>query len=158
MANTLIIKKILASMLICALLAAPTAWAGDKSEEEDKKVKSVTMATIKVTAEKRDESAQEIPANITTISQGTVEDAQVWSTEDLLPLVPNLYMVKTGNHSKGGFLSIRGITSWMGGEPTVGFYVDDVYYSSYDTELLDVERIEVLKGPQGTLCQPVLSC
>lgn len=145
------IKAVVTAMLICLLFAGPAASAQDKPVEQAQAPEVVTLATIKVTAEKRDASAQETAVSITTISENTVEDAQLWSTEDLVRLVPNLHMVKTGNHSLAGFLAIRGITSWMGGEPTVGFYIDDVYYSNYDTELLDVERIEVLKGPQGTL-------
>lgn len=145
------ITTILTSTLIGLLLSGPSAWAGEKPDEQTRKAQAVTLATVEVTAEKREASAQEIPLSVTAISQDTVRDAQAWSSEDLVRLAPNLFMIKTGNHSLGGFLAIRGITSWMGGEPTVGFYVDDVFYANYDTELLDVERIEVLRGPQGTL-------
>ena len=135
------------------LLTALNAQAADQTNDQQEQTKSgvVKLTTVKVTAEKREENVQDIPASITTLSETEIEDAQVWSTDDLIGMVPNLFMIKTGNHSMGGFMSIRGITSWMAGEPTVGFYIDDVYYSTFDTELLDVKRIEVLRGPQGTL-------
>ncbi|MGD9124460.1 MAG: TonB-dependent receptor, partial [Desulfarculaceae bacterium] len=145
------INTILTATLMGLLLAGPPAWAEENPDEKTKQSQAVTLATIKVTAEKREASAQEVPISITAVSKETVQDAQVWSTKDLVHLVPNLFLLKTANHSSDGFLAIRGITSWMGGEPTVGFYVDDVFYSNYDLELLDVERIEVLRGPQGTL-------
>lgn len=135
------------------LLSVLTAQAADQTNEQQEQTKSgaVKLTTMKVTAEKREENVQEVPASITTLSETEIEDARIWSTYDLIGMVPNLFMIDPGNHSMAGFMSIRGITGWMAGEPTVGFYVDDVYYSTFDTELLDVQRIEVLRGPQGTL-------
>ena len=49
------------------------------------------------------------------------------------------------------FATIRGITSSMGNSPALGFFVDDVYHPGFDIVLHDVERVEILRGPQGTL-------
>ncbi|MCG8548947.1 MAG: TonB-dependent receptor [Desulfobacterales bacterium] len=126
------------------LLAPGTAFGSDVPEQ-------ARVETLIVTADKRETNIQELGTGITSLSDMDVSDGDIRETEDFIRQVPNLHMVKTGNHSMAGFLSIRGITGWMGGEPTVGFYVDDVFYSNFDTHLLDVERIEVLRGPQGTL-------
>ncbi|OPX39906.1 MAG: hypothetical protein B1H13_08720, partial [Desulfobacteraceae bacterium 4484_190.3] len=104
-------------------------------EEKEEKEKEYELAPITVTSEKREKSIQEIPASITALSEIQIEDARIVDTEDLIYHVPNLFMIKTGNHTPGGFLSIRGITPTMAGLPTVGFYVDDIYYANFDMEL-----------------------
>lgn len=106
---------------------------------------------ITVTAEKREGQARDIPASINILPDVLLEDAGVVDTESLIRQVPNMHMIDAGNHSTAGFFSIRGITPVMEGEPTVGFFIDDVYHSIFDVQLFDVERVEVLKGPQGTL-------
>ena len=130
--------------------ATPKREAAEEKEEEEKEYE-LEPITVTVTAEKREKNIQEIPASITALSEIQIEDARIVDTQDLIYHVPNLFMIKTGNHTAGGFLSIRGITPTMAGLPTVGFYVDDIYYTNFDMELLDIERIEVLRGPQGTL-------
>jgi iron complex outermembrane receptor protein len=126
---------------------------GKKGEDvqEENANKEYNLETMTVTAEKREKNIQEIPASITALSEIQIEDAEIVDTEDLIYHVPNLFMIKSGNHGAGDFLSIRGITPTMAGVPTVGFFVDGIYYTSFDIELFDMERIEVLKGPQGTL-------
>jgi iron complex outermembrane receptor protein len=128
------------------LFSAPFAIA-----QEEKAQKEYELETMTVTAEKREGNIQEVPASITALSDVYIEDAAVLDTEDLIYQIPNLHMVKTGSHTPyASCLSIRGLSTVI--NPTVGFYVDDVYYlGGSDTELFDVERIEVLRGPQGTL-------
>lgn len=140
----------LLSISVSAVMAQDEGKKGEAVQEEQA-LKSYELEGITVTAEKRKKNIQEIPASITALSEIQIEDAKIVDTEDLTYLIPNLFMIKSGNHGAGGFLSIRGITPTMAGAPTVGFYVDDIYYSGFDIELFDLERIEVLKGPQGTL-------
>ncbi len=65
--------------------------------------------------------------------------------------IPNVYMVKAGNPSDAGFLPCEVRPPGMEGIQSVGFFIDGVYANTFDTELLDVDRIEVLRGPQATL-------
>ena len=129
------------------LFSAPFAIA-----QEEKAQKEYELEIMTVTAEKREENIQEVPASITTLSDVLIEDAGIVDVEEMIQQIPNMFMVKTGNHTGQKFF-IRGI----GGattDPAVGLYVDDVSISStfgYDIELFGVERIEVLRGPQGTL-------
>lgn len=137
-------KKYLAvfAAIITTLIFSVITYADDAHVELD---------SITVTAEKREGEAREVPASLTVLSDVQLEDAGVVDTEGLINEVPNMHMIDAGNHSSAGFFSLRGITPVMEGEQSVGFFVDDVYHSTFDAGLFDVERIEVLKGPQGTL-------
>ena len=111
------------------------------------------LETIIVTSQKREENIQDVPASITALSEIQIEDAGIQEMEDLGFYTPNLYIGKAGNNAELQPV-IRGMYNRMNPNPTVGFYVDDVAYSrhmAFDADLSDIERIEVLKGPQGTL-------
>ncbi|UZJ40542.1 TonB-dependent receptor [Prosthecochloris sp. SCSIO W1101] len=120
-------------------------------ENDDNGHPVVEMKTIVVTAEKRESNVREIPGSVSVVSERQVDDYDVKSTMDIVNMTPNLYITETGNALMTTFAAMRGITGSMSQIPAVGFYVDDVYYSSLDIGLFDVERIEVLRGPQGTL-------
>jgi outer membrane receptor protein involved in Fe transport len=86
------------------------------------------LLPITVTAEKREKDVQKIPASISVISEIQVEDFNISSTPDIVFMVPNLYLSKTGPSNRESFVAIRGISGSMNANPAVGFYVDDVYY------------------------------
>ena len=104
-----------------------------------------------VTAEKRDAAAQRAPVAMTVLSARQVRDYRIWDLSDLTGLVPNMYTANPGDDRN--VTSIRGITT-TSYDPAVATYIDGVNQFTLDTylsPLLDVERIEVLRGPQGTL-------
>lgn len=106
---------------------------------------------VVVTAEKREEEVQKVPASITTFSAKQVQDYQLQNLKDISGIVPNLYSSNPGDNRN--VTSIRGITT-TSYDPAVATYIDGVNQFSLDTylpQLFDVERIEVLRGPQGTL-------
>jgi iron complex outermembrane receptor protein len=106
---------------------------------------------VVVTAQKKEESLQTIPVTITSLSAKQVKDYRLWDTKELTAVVPNLYAGNPGDDRN--VTSIRGITT-TSYDPAVATYIDGVNQFSLDTyisTLFDVERIEVLKGPQGTL-------
>lgn len=106
---------------------------------------------VVVTAEKREESVQKIPASITTLSSKQADDFRLWNSKQLTAIVPNMYSANSGDERN--VTSIRGITT-TSYDPAVVTYIDGVSQFSLDTyigTLFDVERIEVLRGPQGTL-------
>ncbi|WP_158269740.1 TonB-dependent receptor [Desulfonatronum sp. SC1] len=128
----------------CVLGASPGAWAEDKGE--------VALDTIVVTAEKREENVQEVPASISVLSEFAIENAGVNSVESLSHQIPNFTFSGWGANSHN-FAFMRGIGA-VKHEPAVGFQVDGVGYSDlgmFNYPLFDLERIEVLRGPQGTL-------
>lgn len=110
---------------------------------------------IIVTAQKRPEAAQDVPISITVLSSQELEDAQIDSIQDIANNAPNVFNLPSspGNFS---FYSIRGLgNSNFLSRDAVGFYVDGVPYDSgdffIDPLLTDLERVEVLRGPQNTL-------
>jgi iron complex outermembrane recepter protein len=106
---------------------------------------------VLVTAQKKEEKAFDVPFSVSAISAREVRQYRLWNSRDLAGIVPNLYSANPGDNRN--VTSIRGITS-ASYDPSVTTYIDGVSQFSLDTyiaELLDIERIEVLRGPQGTL-------
>ena len=104
---------------------------------------------IVVTARKRSENLRDIPASITAISAATLEDAHVTQLDDLNSLVTNLNVVEA--HDNTPDVTLRGVGAF-GVVQGVGFYANDVQlFEGQIARPIDIERIEVLKGPQGTL-------
>ena len=111
------------------------------------------LEEVVVTAQKREQRLQDVPLSVNTIDGDKIVDAAFGEIEDLQILVPNLTMTETGI---GTQISIRGIGSGInqGFEQSVGMFVDGVYHGRAQlarAPLLDMERIEVLRGPQSIL-------
>jgi iron complex outermembrane receptor protein len=113
--------------------------------------------TIVVTARRTAESLQEVPASVSAFSEQMLERIGADDTVSLQGAVPNLNIVEGRGSSNATNIYIRGVgqpDALQTFDPAVGFYVDDVYYSRIrgtNLEMFDIERIEVLRGPQGTL-------
>lgn len=112
---------------------------------------------IVVTARKREENVQEVPVAVTVVTADQLEEAATADISELQSQVPNLAVYQGRNQSTTLTAFMRGIGQadplW-GVDPGVGLYIDDVYIARPQGALLDVydvARIEVLRGPQGTL-------
>ena len=109
------------------------------------------LGTVVVTAEKKESDILRVPISITAFSSRDVEAYRLWATKDLKGTVSNLY---SGDPGDGRTVtSIRGIVS-TSYDPAVVTYVDGVPQFTLDTyipQLFDIDHIDVLKGPQGTL-------
>lgn len=109
------------------------------------------LEAIVVTAQKREEELQKIPSSISALSSRQIQQYRLWNSRDITAIVPNLYSADPGDNRN--VTSLRGITS-TSYDPAVATYIDGVNQFGLDTyiaQLFDVERIEVLRGPQGTL-------
>lgn len=136
------------SMAALAALCAPsTAWAADDAEEDPE---------IIVTAQKREQDLLDVPLSIQAVSGEQLEREGSKELNDLIESIPGASSV---SRTAPGFetIQIRGIASGTTGDATVGYYVDDVPFSvpnlqlAPPSRLFDLERVEVLRGPQGTL-------
>ncbi|MEM9690447.1 MAG: Plug domain-containing protein, partial [Pseudomonadota bacterium] len=112
-----------------------------------------TIEEITVSARKRDESLQDVPIAITAFTSDTIEKAGIERPADFIALMPNVTIVDTANVGDTQ-VSIRGIVSTRDAESTFAYVVDGVLSTnpnSFNEELVDIQQIEVLKGPQGAL-------
>lgn len=109
------------------------------------------LGDIIVTAQKTEEEIQQLSLSVSVISSSRIQQYRLWNNKDITAIVPNLYSSNPGDGRN--VTSIRGITS-TSYDPSVATNIDGVNQFNLDTyigPLLDVERIEVLRGPQGTL-------
>ncbi|MET0365796.1 MAG: TonB-dependent receptor [Sphingobium sp.] len=116
------------------------------------------LGDIVVTASRRSESIQKAPVAVTALTADAISRLQITNAKDIGQVAPNVVMAPTTGGSGGitPFIRGGGVTdgSNITSEPEVGIYIDDVYQpraAASFIEGLDIERIEVLRGPQGTL-------
>lgn len=105
------------------------------------------LEEVVVTARRREESVQDLPMSIATFSEDQMELRGLESGRDLNVLVPNVVVAGAGTGQSGSVITMRGI-------PGVGVYVDGVWQADrgvLQTNFVEMQRIEVLRGPQGTL-------
>lgn len=128
-----------------------------EAEQEGSKLsglKKKQLETITVTAQKTEENVQDVPISMTVFDEFTLEDRNIDTVSDIAKYTPGLEIVGYGVSDKYA-PSMRGLYSdYTTRSSVAGLYVDGVPITGgtgYDEALLDIERIEVLKGPQGTL-------
>ena len=116
------------------------------------------LEEIIVTAQRREENLQSTPVSVAAFGSEQLRDMNATSVANLSTFVPNFSMGNaTGRSTDKATLSIRGVNEALASittSPAVGIYIDDVYYGQPQIsflKLMDVERLEVLRGPQGTL-------
>ena len=147
----------------CVLLAAvsTSAFAGTASpafaQDVPAEAEVADANEIIVSARRRDESLQDTPVAITAINAAMMENKASTTIGDLQGAAPNLLITQQNSGGQAANLSIRGLTYAdieKSQEPTVGVVVDGVFIGTNTGQLLDffdIEQIEVLRGPQGTL-------
>ncbi len=135
---------------IATLLAASPATAQDSANPA---ADTANGNEIVVTALRRDQSLQDVPAAITAFTSDTIDSAGITRPIDFVNLTANVNLVETQN-AGNAFIIIRGITQARNSEPSVAVIVDGVQQvnpAQFNQELFDIEQIEVLKGPQGAI-------
>src|SRR5208282_6550820 len=137
-----------AGLMLSGLFAIQAALAASSSDSLDE---------IVVTAQRRAERLQDVPAAITALSGDTLNQMRLQGNADLAAYVPSLSFDVLGPGETT--LAIRGLGTADGLEPAVSLYVNetpldirtDGYAGAPDIDFFDVDHIEVLRGPQGTL-------
>ena len=136
-----------AIVLISILISVNQSIADNEQSE------TLSLDTITVTANKQEENIQEVPMAITVFDEFTIEDKNITSVRDLADYVPNLILTNQGT-STYARPAMRGILAELGSDVSTALFIDGVPVlsgSGYGDPLQDIERIEVLRGPQGTL-------
>jgi iron complex outermembrane receptor protein len=153
-------------VLMSSAVAAPLALAQESTtatneqattSEQAPESAARTLDTVTVTARRRSESIQDVPVAVSAFSEEALKDLQASNIDGLQGAVPNMNIVQGRGSSNSVNVFIRGIgqpDALQTFDPGVGMYVDDVYYSRINGalfSLFDVQQVEVLRGPQGTL-------
>ena len=144
-----------AAVTLVALGATSPAFA---EEEAPAATDEQTIEEILVTATRRTQSLQDVPISISAVQAEDILATGALNLQDLSVQVPNFVFAESVNHALS-FISIRGINSRtepqdIGFDSSVGVYVDGVFHSrqfNANANMGEVERVEVLRGPQGTL-------
>lgn len=138
----------ISGLLALAAVASTQPTVGFSQEQKQ------SLEEVVVTAQKREERLIDVPMSITSIGGAELEQRAISSVQDLSFAVPGLTMREDGPGSYTIFM--RGLSNQYGDDALVGVYLDEAPlsltgYDQLDTRVLDLERVEVLKGPQGTL-------
>lgn len=130
---------------------APIAMAQDDADDEARR-----LTTVTITATKREQTLQDVPVAVSVVDDTTIEKAEIQDLNDLQSVVPSLRVGQLQSSANTNFI-IRGFGNGannVGIEPSVGVFVDGVYRSRSAAQISDLpnlQRVEVLRGPQSTL-------
>lgn len=147
-------RRALAMAILVALTAPVTAQQTQNPPTDES---AVQLDAVTVTAQRREEQSQKTPMTLTVISGEQLDRMQVTRVDDLRTVTPNIIVEQNTGTSSGAKIIMRGVgadESMFTNDPAIAMYVDDVYIPRQNGamfDLYDVERIEVLRGPQGTL-------
>jgi iron complex outermembrane receptor protein len=130
---------------VVGLMSGPHAYAQDTGAQVEE---------ITVTAERRSEKMQDVPIAVSAESADQLARLNITSASDLSTAIPSLYMGTIANTITPFLRGVGNAAVGIGNEASTAIYVDDVYYSRLAPSIFDfnnIDRVEVLKGPQGTL-------
>lgn len=158
-------KTLLAAGIAWALLVPVTVAAQDKTAadqaiappQDESEPRAKQLDTVVVTATRRALDIDTVPVAVTAIGGDELTDSAVRDTQSLSMLAPSLVVTTSGNEAAGAVIRMRGIgtaASNPGLEGSVGVLVDGIYRSRSGlalSDLVDIDQVEVLRGPQSTL-------
>jgi iron complex outermembrane recepter protein len=155
------ISKLLTAAAICSamLAAGPHAGAATKSRKSSKPEAAASLTEVVVTAQRRRETVQTVPLAVTAITSQQLDTLNAQTFQDYFRTVPGLMMNEAFGTTRGFDFSLRGVSDFNDYAPqmtaaTVGQYLDEIPVTAagleIDPRLVDIDRIEVLRGPQGT--------
>jgi outer membrane receptor protein involved in Fe transport len=159
--NRIRISNALAPTAICSMLLAGGAHADvvTKSRKSTKPETAASLSEVVVTAQRRRENVQTVPLAVTAITSQQLDALNAQTFQDYFRTVPGLMMNEAFSTTRGFDFSLRGVSDFNDYSPqttaaTVGQYLDEIPITEagleIDPQLIDIERIEVLRGPQGT--------
>ena len=149
-------NSLLKSTLIHSSLLTTCLYHGNVLSQPPKDTAGAGfLEEVLVTAQKREESLQDVPISMTAISGANIEKFAIKAFDDVVEVIPGVSSDSPNNERGNRNIGIRGVQTQSGsyfiGENTVGFYINNTPISVNDPRLVDLERVEVLRGPQGTL-------
>jgi iron complex outermembrane receptor protein len=160
--NAAYLGGVFAAIMIALVVRVP-CFAAEPAEnasvEQSSKSSGVELREIVVTAQKRESTIQDTPISITAYSGQYLQESGITTPQGVAQLVPGLSVTSAGPGQAS--YEMRGLSSDGGQSPTIGFYLDEIAITppaqattgkaAVDPDLYDLLRVEVLRGPQGTL-------
>jgi iron complex outermembrane receptor protein len=150
-------KRRLPAAIAASLLAVSLSPSVLAQSEENEENAAGLLEEVVVTAQRREQAIQDVPMAITALTGEQLAELQADNLDSLQGVVPNMNLVQGRGSNSSANVFIRGIgqpDALQSFDPAVGIYLDDVYMARIQGalfKLYDIERIEVLRGPQGTL-------
>jgi iron complex outermembrane receptor protein len=146
-------RSLLAWALSLGAGIAPVAGQESQRTASPSAADQTGLAEVRVTARRREERLLDVPDSVTVLSSTSIERARIRSVKDIAPFVPNFSIVDAQQPGVA-HINVRGVGQTRNSEPPVAVVIDGVQISdAYQVtqNLFDIERIEVLKGPQGAV-------
>jgi len=148
---------LLATVASAAIVHSAPAWAADTTATADISPSGSDVGEVVVTARHRAENVQSIPATVSVVTGAFLDQTDTKNISQLITFLPSVQF--SFSNPRNSSLNIRGLGNLSGiasdgTDPGVGFYVDQVYYARPATttfDFVDIDHVEVLDGPQGTL-------
>jgi iron complex outermembrane receptor protein len=153
MTRTQAFRTLLAAGCGVAALGCGAAQAADATA-------TGSVEEVVVTAQKRTELLREVPAAVTAVTSSSLQNIGAARLDDYVAKIPGLTVSNVSSANGTNQVALRGLTTGVGGNPTVGIYIDDSPFGASggfgafnvpDIDPQDLQRVEVLRGPQGTL-------
>ena len=157
------LRRLPLAAAVAMVMCAPHAWAQDAAQDGEKK-EARTLDAITVTAQKREENLQKVPISLQVLGNTQLEQQNVAAFSDYAKLIPSLSFGTSGGGVFSGLgfvqLYMRGVASGndanhSGSQPSAAMYLDEqpitTITGALDIHMYDIERVEALAGPQGTL-------
>lgn len=149
-------RKVLAALLVRSAIVAPSALGGGVAFAQD--VGGAELTEVVVTAQRREQAVIDVPISVSVVTGEDIRDLNLSTFTSIAQQTPNFNVTFERGANAAPDLSIRGIrgegSTARINESSVGVYVDDIYLgdeNSLTGQMFDVQRVEVLRGPQGTL-------
>lgn len=145
-------RQVALTAAVAAMVVGSAVGAGDAYAQSQESLEGVQLEEVVVTARKREETLQDVPLAVTAIGAQRIEELRIQSPDDIARFTPGFSFASAFGRSGGERPTIRGQTNILGA-PNASFFVDGIYVSgrSLATETSNLERIEVIKGPQAAL-------
>ncbi|MDU9400476.1 TonB-dependent receptor [Pseudomonas sp. zfem003] len=149
------LRRLDASLALLLAFGNAPAWAAERPADNPKAEEDVALQKVTVTARRREENAQDVPTPITTLGGENLEAQRIYKVQDLQQVLPSVNVAFI--HARQSSVAVRGIgnnPASDGLEGSAGVYLDNVYLGRPGMavfDLLDIEQLELLRGPQGTL-------
>ncbi|QTC91948.1 TonB-dependent receptor [Brevundimonas goettingensis] len=148
-------KGLMLGVSVVALASAPAAVWAQNATPAAQDAQATTVDDIIVSAQRRDQNKQDVPVTVTVLGGEQIDEARIQTVQDVVGRTPGLQF--DAYPASEPRLSVRGVSSsdrGAAGDPSSAVFVDEVYYgrpAAINFDSFDLQRIEVLKGPQGTL-------